>query len=43
MESGELKGRDVFEKDEDETVILLFQLVVSGHSDLQTTPVAPQI
>lgn len=43
MECGELKGRDVFEKDEDEAVILLLQLPVGGHSHLQTAPVAPQI
>lgn len=43
MEGGELEGRDVFEKDEDEMVILLLQLSVGGHSHLKTTPIAPQI
>lgn len=33
----------MFEEDEDETVFLLFQLPVCGHSHLQTAPVTAQI
>lgn len=43
MKSRKLKRRDVFEEDEDETVFLLFQLPVCGHSHLQTAPVTAQI
>lgn len=43
MKSRELKRRDVLEEDEYETVFLLFQLPVSGHLHLQTTPVTAQI
>lgn len=43
MKSRELKRRDVFEEDEDESVFLLFQLPVCGHSHLQTAPVTTQI
>ncbi len=43
MESRKLKWRDVFEEDEDETVFLLFQLPVFGHSHLQTAPITAQI
>lgn len=43
MKSRELKRRDVFEEDEDESVFLVFQLPVCGHSHLQTAPVTTQI
>lgn len=33
----------MFEEDEDETVFLIFQLPVCGHSHLQTAPVTAQI